>query len=124
MPGGPSEPADPWFGHALVARLWLGLLVGSSGHGSGSGFSTLDYLRRIAVENDKVDVAHPRNVVRHLAKSQKVDYVTSYRNGDNETGFFCKVSVGDTVIAAVGGCATKDEAIVTAAEKAVDLLKM
>ncbi|OBT60783.1 hypothetical protein VE03_09971 [Pseudogymnoascus sp. 23342-1-I1] len=84
----------------------------------------LDYLRRIAHNNDEVDVTHPKNVVGHLAKSQKVNYVTGYRDGDDETGFFCRVSVGDTVIAAVGGCATRDEATVTAAEKAADVLKM
>ncbi|KFY26712.1 hypothetical protein V493_03913 [Pseudogymnoascus sp. VKM F-4281 (FW-2241)] len=84
----------------------------------------LDYLRRIALNNDEVDVTHPKNLVGHLAKSQKVNYATGYRNDDDETGFFCKVSVGDAVIAVVGGCAPRDEAIVTAAEKTVDVLKM
>lgn len=93
----------------------------------------LPYLRRILI--DDVDVVHPRNTAQRLAKSSRLSFgvqkgrsgtedpASSGAGGGNGEYYSCMASLDDVQIAAVGGCSSREEAEVKAANAAVAFLR-
>ncbi|EAW13550.1 putative RNA helicase/RNAse III [Aspergillus clavatus NRRL 1] len=80
----------------------------------------MSYLRRILDEN--IEVTHPRNVAQQLAKSN-IQFLAQ-RMPDEEGGasYQCAVRIEEVEAFVVRGCLTAEEAEVTAAIDAIDLL--
>jgi dsRNA-specific ribonuclease len=77
------------------------------------------YLRRIIVEG--IDVVHPKTALGRLTGPDKIEYIVECEEGVHSV-YRCLVRVKDSDIIAVGGCLTKDEAIVKAAHAAVEVI--
>ena len=79
----------------------------------------LPYLRRIV--GGSIDVTHPKTALGRLTGSDKIEYIVEcVENVRSE--FRCLIRVKENDIVAVGGCLTKDEAILKAAHAAVELI--
>lgn len=90
------------------------------------------YLRRIL--KDGVDVMHPRNIAQQMAKGEIRFEVVRVVNGDGTAGtaggeddgatYRCTVTMAgvEGVAVLVEGCLTSEEAEITAAERAVEIL--
>ncbi|XRM45659.1 Dicer-like protein 2 [Aspergillus tubingensis] len=90
------------------------------------------YLRRIL--KDGVDVMHPRNIAQQMAKGEIRFEVVRVVNGDTGTAgaggeddgatYRCAVTMAgvEGVAVLVEGCLTSEEAEITAAERAVEIL--
>jgi len=77
------------------------------------------YLRRMLAGG--IEVIHPKTLLGQLAGPDKVDYVVKAED-DAPGAYQCIVRVGDVDVATVGGCLTKNEAIVRAADAWVKVL--
>lgn len=128
----------PW---ALLARLHAQkfysdlyeALVGAIWVDSGPDFDmcrgfversgVLPYLRRLL--RDQVHALHPKEELGRLANKEKVEYVvTEVESEDGESReWACEVKVGQRSVVRVGGCLFKEEAKVTAATQACEILK-
>lgn len=128
----------PW---ALLARLHAQkfysdlyeALVGAIWVDSGPGFGAcrdfveksqvLPYLRRLL--RDEVHALHPKEELGRLADKEKVEYVvTEVESEDGESKeWACEVKIGGRFVVNVNGCLFKEEAKVTAATQACEILK-
>jgi dsRNA-specific ribonuclease len=78
----------------------------------------LPYMRRLL--RDKVNVLHPKEELGRRARNGKVDYVVEARETeDGEREFFCRITVGERVMAEVAGGMNGEEARTRAAEEAI-----
>jgi len=78
------------------------------------------YLGRVCAE--RVDVEHPRNALQHLSRSEAVQYTVGCEGEGLVPLHHCSVSLEEELLAQVGGCLTKDEAVALAAETAKNVL--
>ncbi|CAN8103593.1 unnamed protein product [Discula destructiva] len=130
----------PW---ALLARLHASkfysdlfeALVGALWVDSGPDFDAcrrfvekigiLPYMRRLL--RDRVHALHPKEELGRLAARDKVDYVVTeeelVEDGVERKSWACEVLVGGRSVVAVGGCLFKEEAKVTAATRACQIMK-
>lgn len=128
----------PW---ALLARLHAQkfysdlyeALVGAIWVDSGPDFGAcrefveksgvLPYLRRLL--RDEVHALHPKEELGRLADKEKVEYmVTEVESKDGESKeWACEVNIGGRFVVSVNGCLFKEEAKVTAATQACEILK-
>lgn len=128
----------PW---ALLARLHaqkfysdlFEALVGAIWVDSGPDFDVcrafveragiLPYVRRLL--RDGVHALHPKEELGRLAQRENVEYVVRNVEGEGGEGreWTCEVRIGDRSVVAVGGCLFKEEAKVTAATQACQILK-
>jgi dsRNA-specific ribonuclease len=77
------------------------------------------YLRRMLA--GCIEVVHPKMLLGMSAGPDKVDYVVDAED-DAPGSYRCLVRVGDVDVATVGGCLSKNEAVVRAADAAVKVM--
>jgi len=84
------------------------------------------YLERVVAE--KVDIEHPKSVLGRLAGSATVEYVDQQEirtspEGEEERRYKCAVKVDGEEVVAVDSCLSSNEAIVVAADRAIEKLR-
>lgn len=84
----------------------------------------LGYLHRVLTVG--VDVSHPRNMAQRLARDVPLKFENrKMQNGADEgASYTCSVVLGDTEICAANGCSSGEVAEVTAANAALEILRM
>lgn len=109
---------------ALVGAIWV-----DSGPDFGAcrdfveKSGVLPYLRRLL--RDEVHALHPKEELGRLADKEKVEYVVTAVDSENGEGreWACEVKIGKRSVINVDGCLFKEEAKVTAATRACEILK-
>jgi dsRNA-specific ribonuclease len=82
----------------------------------------LGFLDRIM--SDRVDIAHPKNIVQRLSRSlAKFDVKRTLSAEGASTIYECTVSIGDVIIAVAASCLCHEEAVVEAAAAAIRCLQ-
>lgn len=112
------------FFEALIGAIWV-----DSGPDFGAckayveDSGILPYLRRL--RKDRVHLWHPKEELGKLADQDKVEYIVVEvgREAGQERTWACGVRVGDRLVAFAEDCLHKEEAKVTAAAQACELLK-
>jgi dsRNA-specific ribonuclease len=79
----------------------------------------LPYLRRILVEG--IDIVHPKTRLGRLTAPDKIEYVVDCEENVHSV-YRCLVKVNDKDVTTVGGCLSRDEAMVKAAHAAIELI--
>ena len=79
----------------------------------------MPYLRRIMANG--VDVVHPKNSLERLTGPDKVEYIVGFEESDSHL-YQCSIKVNRIDVVTVGGCLTKDEAVMRAADVAAKLI--
>ena len=80
--------------------------------------SAMEFRRMLA---GGIEVIHPKTLLGQLAGPDKVDYVVKAED-DAPGAYQCIVRVGDVDVVTVGGCLTKSEAVVRAADAGVKVM--
>lgn len=82
----------------------------------------LPYLRRLL--RDEVHILHPKEELGRLADKEEVEYLTTHVDGtDERRGWSCEVRIGEVSVASVHGCLFREEARVSAATLACEILR-
>lgn len=80
------------------------------------------YLERAVA--GEVDVVHPRRTLEALAGGvNAVAYEFSEQEDSGEKRFGCSIKVAGEAVAEVGGCRSKDEAMIAAAAEAAERMR-
>ena len=79
----------------------------------------LPYLRRIM--SDGIDVVHPKASLERLTGPDKIEYIVGFEESDNHV-YQCSIKINNIEVVTVGGCLTKDEAVMRAADSAAKLI--
>lgn len=79
----------------------------------------LPYLRRILLEG--IDIVHPKTMLGRMAAPNKIEYVVDCEENVRSV-YSCLVRIKDKDVTTVGGCLSRDEALVKAAHAAVELI--
>lgn len=66
---------------------------------------------------DGVDIVHPKTSLERLIGPNKIEYIIGFEKSDNHV-YQCSVMINDINVITVGGCLTKDEAVIRAADTA------
>lgn len=84
----------------------------------------LGYLHRVLTVG--VDVSHPRNMAQQLARDVPLKFENRrvQKGADEEASYTCSVVLGDTEICAANGCLSGEIAEVTAANAALEILRI
>ncbi|KAI9155405.1 Dicer-like protein 2 [Paramyrothecium foliicola] len=109
---------------ALLGAVWIDSGSLQACEGVLHTLGIMKHLERLI--RDKVHVRHPKEDMGIWAVAKPVVYDTCAHIGDGEeegeATYSCKITLGDVVVADVGGCTTKEEAQTMAAEQAVRML--
>ena len=115
--------ADKFYSDLVESILGAIFVDSEGGLGECQSFAErvgiLPYLRRLVEEG--VEVCHPKTALERLTGSHKVEYVVECEE-NARNGFRCLVRVQENEVVAVKGCLTKNEAVVKAADAAVELI--
>jgi dsRNA-specific ribonuclease len=79
----------------------------------------MPYLRRIM--SDGIDVVYPKASLERLTGPDKIEYIVGFEESDNYV-YQCSIKINNIEVVTVGGCLTKDEAVIRAAEAAAKLI--
>lgn len=110
---------------ALLGAIWVdsGPEFGGACRNFVENSGVLPYLRRLL--RDEVHVLHPKEELGRLADRERVEYVVTEMEGEKGEGreWACEVKIGGRPVVCVGNCLFKEEAKVTAATRACEILK-
>jgi dsRNA-specific ribonuclease len=79
----------------------------------------MPYLRRIMA--DGIDIVHPKASLERLTGPDKIEYIVGFEESDNHV-HQCSIRINNIDVVTVGGCLTKDEAVMRAADSAAKLI--
>jgi hypothetical protein len=71
--------------------------------------------------SDGIDVIHPKTSLERLTGPDKIEYIVGFKRNDTHV-YQCSIKINDIKVITVGGCLTKDEAVIRAADGAANLI--
>jgi dsRNA-specific ribonuclease len=79
----------------------------------------MPYLHHIMA--DGIDIVHPKTSLERLTRPDKIEYIVGFEESDSHV-YQCSIKIDNIDVVTVGGCLTKDEAVMRAADTAAKLV--